>query len=145
MKHKFNTIRVHKEIPLPYQKRETDAGYDLYAAETKWIWPLTTTKLLSNHRIHIKDGLFGLIQSRSGIRGKGLLIDGVIDEGYQGIFGIVVSNIGLIPRKIKAGERVCQVIYLEPHKVEHIEAEEFMEQTDRGNDGGLWRKKYETS
>lgn len=143
MKHLFNTIRVTKEIPLPYQKRDTDAGYDLYAAETKIIWPLTTRKLLSNHRIHIKDGLFGLIQSRSGIRGRGLLIDGVIDEGYQGIFGIVVSNIGLIPRRIKAGERVCQIIYLEPHKVKHIETDKFYEETDRGNDGGLWRKDYE--
>lgn len=143
MRHAFKTIRINDDIPLPYQKRETDAGYDLYAAESKWIWPLTTTKLLSNHRIHIKDGLFGLIQSRSGIRSRGLLIDGVIDEGYQGIFGIVVSNIGLIPRRIKAGERVCQIIYLEPHKVNHQEVNTFDEKTDRGNDGGLWRKKYE--
>lgn len=142
-KHLFNTIRVDKNLPLPYQKRETDAGYDLYAAETKWIWPFITTKLLSNHRIHIQDGLFGLIQPRSGIRSRGLLIDGVIDENYQGIFGIVVSNVGLIPRKITAGDRVCQVIYLEPHKVKHIEKDEFTEQTDRGNDGGLWRKNYE--
>lgn len=143
MKHQFNTIRVDKAIPLPYQKRETDAGYDVYAAETKWIWPLSTRALSSNHKIHITDGLFGLIQSRSGIRKRGMIIDGVIDEGYQGVFGLIVSNISLIPRKIRKGERVAQIIYLEPHKVEHNEVDKFNEETNRGNDGGLWRKNYE--
>lgn len=143
MKHLFNTIRVNKTIPLPYQKRETDAGYDVYAAETKWIFPLTTRTLSSNHRIDITDGLFGLIQSRSGIRKRGLIIDGVVDEGYQGIFGLIISNVNLIPRKIKAGERIAQIIYLEPHKVQHNEVDEFTTKTDRGNDGGLWRKDYQ--
>lgn len=138
----FNTIRVDKSIPLPYQKRETDAGYDLYASETKWIFPLRTKKLLSNHKIHIEDGLFGLIQPRSGIRSRGLFIDGVIDEGYQGIFGIVITNISLLPKRIKAGDRVCQVIYLKPYKVEHNEVDKFTEETSRGEDGGLWRKDY---
>lgn len=142
-KHLFNTIRVDKAIPLPYQKRDSDAGYDVYAAETKWIWPLTTRAVLSNHRINITDGLFGLIQSRSGIRKRGMIIDGVIDEGYQGVFGLIISNVNLIPRKINKGERIAQIIYLEPHKVQHIEVDEFTTTTERGNDGGLWRKKYE--
>src|SRR6185312_2397669 len=110
--HQFETIRINRNIPLPYQKRITDAGYDCYAAETKVIWPLSTTTLKSNHKIHIKDGLFGLIQSRSGIRRRGMIIDGVIDEGYTGVFGIMVSNVGLLPRIIKKGDRVCQIIYL---------------------------------
>jgi dUTP pyrophosphatase len=131
----FETIRVDKNIPLPFKKRNTDAGVDLYAAETKIIWPLTTKKLLSNHKIHITDGLFGLIQSRSGFRQKGLLIDGVIDEGYQGIFGIIVSNIGFLPRIIKKGDRVCQVIYLNPYKIEHIEVEDFSKTSNRGTEG----------
>lgn len=133
--HKFETVRNDKEIGLPFQKRETDAGYDLYALETRWFWPLTTKKILSNHKIEIKDGLFGLIQSRSGFRGKGLLIDGVIDEGYQGTIGIIVSNISLLPRKINKGDRVCQIIYLEPHKVEHDEKDYFKNKTDRGTKG----------
>lgn len=141
--HIFETIRENKNIPLPYKKRDTDAGFDLYAAETKIIWPLMTRTLKSNHRINIKKGKFGLIQSRSGIRRRGMLIDGVIDSGYQGTFGIMVSNISFIPRIIKKGERVCQIIYLDYHNVEHKEVEEFLEKTERGTDGGLWRKKYE--
>jgi dUTP pyrophosphatase len=71
-----------------------------------------------------------------------MIIDGVIDEGYQGVFGLIISNISLIPRKIRKGERIAQIIYLEPHKVTHNEVDEFTTTTERGNDGGLWRKEY---
>lgn len=135
MKHLFNTIRVTKKIPLPYKKRDTDAGYDLYAAETKIIWPLQTKRINSNHRTEIEGNIVGLIQPRSNIRGKGLFIDGVIDCGYQGIWGIVVTNISIFPRIIKKGERIAQVLYLEPHKVIHKEVENFSIETDRGNNG----------
>lgn len=131
----FKTIRVNKNIPLPYKKRETDAGFDLYAAETKWILPFQTKRINSNHRIEIDDNIVGLIQSRSNIRSKGLFIDGVIDRGYQGIWGIVITNISLFPRRIKAGERICQVLYLVPHSPEHEEVNEFLEKTDRGDKG----------
>lgn len=135
MKHKFNTIRVDKDIPLPFQKRDTDAGYDLYTMEDAWIFPLQTKRINSNHRIEINDNIVGLIQPRSNTRSRGLFVDGVIDQGYQGIWGIVVTNISWFPKKIKAGERIAQVLYLEPHKIEHNEVNEFMEQTDRGEQG----------
>lgn len=135
MKHLFNTIRLNKNIPLPFQKRETDAGYDLYAAEDKWIFPFKTKRINSNHKIEINDNIVGLIQPRSNIRSRGLFIDGVIDCGYQGIWGIVVTNISLFPKKIKKGERICQVLYLEPHKVTHNEVDKFSIATERGEQG----------
>jgi dUTP pyrophosphatase len=135
MKHVFNTIRVDKGLPLPYQKRETDAGYDLYAAESKWIWPLQTKRINSNHKIEISDNIVGLIQPRSNIRSQGLFVDGVIDCGYQGIWGIIVTNISWFPKKVRKGDRICQVLYLEPHKVLHGEVKEFTTKTDRGEQG----------
>lgn len=133
--HNFKTIRVDENIPLPYQKRETDGGYDLYSAESKWILPFQTKRVNSNHKIEISDNIVGLIQPRSNIRNKGLFIDGVIDQGYQGIWGIVVTNISLMPRRIKKGERICQVLYLEPHKVKYNEIKKFVIKTSRGEDG----------
>lgn len=141
--HWFETTKYNEDIPYPFQARETDAGYDIFAAETKWIWPLTTKTIKSNHAIHIEDGLFGLIQSRSGIRSRGMIIDGVIDEGYQGFFGLIISNVNLIPRRIKAGDRVAQIIFLEPKKVGFIGVDQFSKTSDRGKDGGVWRKKYQ--
>lgn len=135
LKFSFNTIRMDKNIPLPYQKRETDAGYDLYSAESKWIFPLQTKRINSNHKIEINENLVGLIQPRSNIRSRGLFIDGVIDSGYQGNWGIVVTNISWFPKKINKGDRICQVLYLEPHKVKHNEVDKFSYVTDRGENG----------
>jgi dUTP pyrophosphatase len=131
----FKTIKVDKDIPLPYKKRETDAGFDLYAAETKWIFPFQTKRINSNHKIEIDKTIVGLIQPRSNIRSKGLFVDGVIDRGYQGIWGIVVTNVSLLPRKITKGERICQVLYLYPYSPNHLEVNEFTEETDRGEEG----------
>jgi dUTP pyrophosphatase len=135
MRHAFQTIKVDKKIPLPYQKRESDAGYDLYAAESKWVWPLQTKRINSNHRIEIDGDVVGLIQPRSNTRSRGLFVDGVIDSGYQGIWGIVVTNISWFPKKIKKGERIAQVLYLGVFKVKHIDVDEFHNVTSRGDKG----------
>jgi dUTP pyrophosphatase len=82
------------------------------------------------------------MQSRSGIRSKGLFIDGVIDSEYQGIWGIMVTNISWLPKRVKKGERLCQAIFMPYYNVSLKEVDEFSTETDRGNDGGLWRKEY---
>lgn len=138
----FETIRNDKNIPLPYKKRETDAGFDLYALEDSWILPLQTKTVKSNHKILINEesGLFGLIQSRSSIRSKGLFIDGVIDSGYSGTWGIIVTNISWLPKRIKKGERLCQAIFIPYTNPKLKEKDEFSIKTNRGADGGLWRR-----
>jgi dUTP pyrophosphatase len=141
----FETIRNDLSIPLPYKKRKTDAGYDLYAAEDSWIFPLQTKTVKSNHKILIdeKSGQFALMQSRSGIRSKGLFIDGVIDSGYAGVWGIMVTNISWLPKKIKKGERLCQAMFIPYYNPELLEKDKFSKETNRGESGGLWRKEYE--
>lgn len=132
---KFETIRVDGNIPLPFKKRQTDAGYDLYAAENTWLLPFQTKVIQSNHRILIEDGYFGFVQARSSIRSRGMLIEGVIDEGYQGVIGIMVTNATPFFKRIKKGERVCQLILLPYINVELREVKEFSKKTDRGNGG----------
>lgn len=138
----FETIRNISNIPLPFKKRASDAGFDLYSAEDCWIFPLQTKTIKSNHKILIEEnsGIFNLIQSRSSIRKKGLFIDGVIDSGYSGSWGIMVTNISWFPRKIKKGERLCQGIFIPYINPKLIEKEKFSKKTDRGNDGGIWRE-----
>jgi len=131
----FETIRINKEVPLPYKKRNTDAGYDLYAAETKIIWPFSTKVLKSNHKILIDENYFGFIQARSGIRSKGLMIEGIIDAGYTGTIGIMVTNTRPLPKIIKKGERVAQIMFLPKLNIKLNEVNEFEVNTDRGDNG----------
>lgn len=129
----FETKRLNPEIPLPFKKYQKDAGYDIYAAEDLWVWPLQTKVVPSNHAILIEGHLFGGMYPRSSIRKKGWLIEGIIDEEFAGFFKIICTNICLWPRKIKKGERVCQMVFVRYEDVQFKEVEEFSRQTQRGD------------
>lgn len=135
MNHKFDTVKNLSEIPLPFKKRETDAGYDLYSAESRVIWPFSTYVLKSNHKILIGEDYFGFVQARSGIRSKGLMIEGIIDAGYTGTIGIMVTNTRPWPRFIKKGERVAQIMFLPKLNIELKQVEYFNTLTSRGDKG----------
>lgn len=90
-----------------------DAGYDLYAVESKWILPFQTVKVETNAHIHIPKGVFGRIIGRSGMSLKGWLVyPGTIDHGYSGNLGVIMGNISLLPRRIKQGDRIAQIIFI---------------------------------
>lgn len=135
MKKVFETIRNNLNISLPFKKRETDAGWDIFSSETCIIWPFSTKVLKSNHKILIGEDYFGFIQARSSIRSKGLIIEGIIDAGYTGTIGIMVTNTRPYPRIIKKGERPAQIMILPKLNIEMIEVDEFSKKTDRGNNG----------
>lgn len=90
-----------------------DAGYDLFVKEDQWVWPLQTKAIKTNARIHIPRGLFGRVSPRSGNSKRGwLLHPGTVDHGYSGVIGAIVTNIYPWPRKIRAGERIAQLIFI---------------------------------
>lgn len=130
----YETIRVDKDLPTPYKKRVSDAGHDLFSSETQWILPFQTKVIKSNHRILIGEGDKGLVFARSSIRSKGMTIEGVIDAGYTGIIGIMITNNSFWPRRIKKGERTCQILFNETDTA-LIEVDKFSKQTDRGEQG----------
>jgi dUTP pyrophosphatase len=132
----FKTKVLDLNLPLPYKKHESDAGYDIYAAEDTWVLPFQTKVIPSNHSILIENHLFGAMFPRSSIRKKGWLIEGIIDEGFTGYFKIIVTNINLLPRKIKKGERVCQMVFLKYEDVKFNFVNEYETITERG-DGGF--------
>lgn len=128
----FNTKRLDNNLPLPFKKHANDAGYDIYAAKDTWVLPFQTKVIPSNHSILIENGLFGGMYPRSSIRKKGWLIEGIIDEGFTGFFKIIATNINLLPRKIKKGERICQMVFLKYENVTFNEVAEYSQVTQRG-------------
>lgn len=129
----FETKKLDSTLPLPFKKHSTDAGFDIYAAKTTWVWPFQTKVIPSNHSILIKDHLFGAMFPRSSIRKKGWLIEGIIDEGFTGFFKIIATNICLWPRRVKSGERMCQMIFLKYEDVNFVEVNYYLEKTERGD------------
>lgn len=103
-----------EEIPAYLNKRPgMDAGYDLYATKTTWLWPFQTRTIKSNIHAHVPAGHFGLVTSRGGHAGRGWLThSGIVDHGYTGQVGVMQTNLAIFPRRVKRGERLAQFLFI---------------------------------
>jgi len=118
----------------PYRKYDDDAGFDLYCAETVLIWPHETVEVKVSTRINIPKNCFVLIVPRSSMRRKGLVIQSIIDTGYQGPLDPFVTNTSNSHVSIRTGERFCQIILI-PKEHNILRKVESFEPTERGESG----------
>jgi dUTP pyrophosphatase len=91
-----------------------DAGVDLRASEDVLINPGEQMFVPSGVKIALPSGTFGWIVARSSTFGNhGLLVlPGIIDEQYQGELGISCVNLTKLPHRVRAGERLGQMLLL---------------------------------
>lgn len=75
-------------------RNNLDAGYDIYAAETKILEPQDKALISTDLAVNIPQGYVGLLTSRSGVSSKTHLVieTGKIDAGYQGHMKINIKN-----------------------------------------------------
>lgn len=101
-------------IPAYLNKRPgKDAGYDMFASETMWVKPFGTVDIPTNLHIHTPSGYCALVCSRSGNASRGWLTHiGVGDNGYSGQFSATLTNLSFLPRRIRKGERVAQLVFV---------------------------------
>lgn len=99
---------------VPTQAYPDDAGYDLYCAEDKWVLPFSCVDIETGWDAKVPTGFWGSIQSRSSTfkRRKLVIFGGVIDPNYTGKLSILVWNPFFWPKKIRAGERLAQLIII---------------------------------
>ncbi len=115
-----------------FYHRKNDCGYDIYTAKTKWVWPFRVTKIPVNFKCALPENTFGLITLRSSMYDKGIhVLNGAIDETYRGHPHIAAHRIGLLPKRIKAGSRIAQMIIIPYVEVMLVKTSIEMD-TDRG-------------
>ena len=133
-------LRVRKldeNAKLPTRANETDAGFDIYSLEDMVIKSLGIFKIRTGIALEIPNGWYGQIFERSSLGSKGLCIrGGVIDNEYR---GEIVVCMGLIDDldwqyKIKAGDKIAQIVFLKSGDFEIEECSELSE-TGRGSKG----------
>ena len=107
--------RLDPGLPLPRRAFPTDAGADLYAAESVEIAPGERVTVGTGIAIALPAGTVGLIHPRSGLAARqGLSIvntPGTVDAAYRG--EIKVCLINLDPReaiRIERGMRIAQLV-----------------------------------
>ena len=93
-----------------------DLGYDVFALEGVVLEPHRTVRVrtgISVEARHPETGVaLGLrVRDRSSMASRGVATTaGVIDAGYRGEVQIVMTNLGLEPVELKAGEKIAQMI-----------------------------------
>ena len=129
--------RLSKRAQHPVQSCPGDAGQDLVCVEGGIVWPFSTRDFSTGWRIKVSAGYWGSIKARSStlMKRRLLINEGVIDSGYTGELSILVFNPTWWPKRVKAGDRLAQIILM-PHvpEVDMLEVETLPE-THRGQNG----------
>ena len=96
---------------MPERHHDTDAGYDIYAAETVILEPQQKALVATDLAVNIPKGYVGLLTSRSGVSSKTHLVveTGKIDAGFQGHMRINVKNDFIPIKKRKKTEAYFNV------------------------------------
>lgn len=100
-----------------------------------WTFPdYVPSKIKTGIALEIPDGHVGLICDRSGMGSKGFkVMGGVIDSIYRGDVTVCLTKVGN-SAKIKAGDKIAQIVILPIANPELVEVEELTD-TARGEKG----------
>jgi dUTP pyrophosphatase len=136
---KMTLIKIKKLNPegiIPKYAKEGDAAFDLYSIEDHLLKPMDKVIIKTGISMEIPQGHFGNIRDRSGLAAKHGLhtLAGVVDSGYRGEVGVVMTNLGKENCEIKKGDRIAQMLI---QKFESVEIEEVLELSEsvRGEGG----------
>jgi dUTP pyrophosphatase len=107
--------KLSEKATLPTRAHDSDAGLDLYAAESARIVPGARVSVGTALAVAIPDGLAGLVLPRSGLALKhGVTLvnsPGLIDAGYRGEVRVVLLNTDQTTDfQCKPGDRIAQLL-----------------------------------
>lgn len=137
----MNTLPVRLTRPgadLPTRAHPTDAGLDLYAAETVQIAPRVVTLVPTGIAVAIPAGYTGLLISRSSLAVKKAMTlangVGVIDSDYRGEIKVPIIPLDGCHNLIQAGTRIAQLLIL-PIALPTVEVVSELPDSERGHGG----------
>ena len=124
---------------IPTKTNISDAGFDLYADESTWLYAGNSGKrkiIKTGVSFAIPEGYVGLVWDRSGMGAKlGIhRFAGVIDAGYRGEIMVALCNFGSKLYAISRGDRIAQILIQAIPNVSLIEVDE-LPNSERGKGG----------
>lgn len=135
MKIKFT---LDKDAYRPEKAHTADAGFDLRAMQGGTIVDCCNNGTVFDTGVHvaIPEGFVGFVQSKSGLNVKhGIICPvGTIDSGYTGSIVVKLYNLSNEPYRVKAGDKIAQLI-IQPLAACELEETESLEETERGDNG----------
>ena len=120
---------------MPLRAHPFDAGMDLFSRTDTLIPARGSAVFDTGVHVEIPEGFVGFIKSKSGLNvKKNLQAEGVIDAGYTGPIVVKVYNHGDEDVRIKAGDKLTQLVIL-PVALPELELAESLTETERGAGG----------
>jgi dUTP pyrophosphatase len=128
---------VDPEARVPYRKRETDAGYDIFSIEDMIIKPHSTENIRTGIIVVCPQGYYYTVEGRSSMWIAGVApFHGIIDTGYTGQLFVRLMNISDVDYHVKKFDRIAQIILHKTYSAVFIEVDEFSaEYSQRGEAG----------
>jgi dUTP pyrophosphatase len=108
-------VKLSEKATLPTRAHDSDAGLDLYAAESGRLAPGARVSVGTGLAVQIPGGVGGLVLPRSGLALKhGVTLvnsPGLIDPGYRGEVRVLLLNTDpTIEFQISPGDRIAQLL-----------------------------------
>jgi len=117
---------VHPDGKLPYRKRNTDAGYDLYAIEDCIIPAHGMLDVGTGIVVAAPPGTYITVEGRSGMARKGVMpFRGIIDATYCGEMKVALMNISDDDYEVKKHDRIAQIILHEQVHADFVVVDDF--------------------
>lgn len=98
---------------VPQRSHYNDAGADVFALETTWIYSHETARIPLGIGVEIPDGFMGLVLPRSGLSSRGIVTQAApIDSGYRGQIHAITSNLTNQKVKVSKGDKIGQLVII---------------------------------
>jgi dUTP pyrophosphatase len=132
-------VKLNERATLPTRAHDSDAGLDLYAAESARLAPGARVSVGTGLAVQIPDGIGGLVLPRSGLAIKhGVTLvnsPGLIDPGYRGEVRVLLLNTDrTVEFQISPGDRIAQLLLVPVAHANPMHADALDEST-RGQGG----------
>src|SRR3974390_2462142 len=121
--------RIHPEAILPKYAHGPgeDAVMDLHAVERVTLEPGVPSLVPTGLTVELPPGFEAQVRPRSGLALRHAITmpnaPGTIDPGYRGELRVILLNLGREPYRIRAGDRIAQMIVARYEPVEWRETE----------------------
>lgn len=117
----------------PTRAHAHDVGWDLYAAEERWVLARSSATVATGVAVAVPLGYYGRIASRSGMSVKHDIEvgAGVVDAGYRGELVVKLHNHSDANYLVRAGDRVAQLVVTRIYTGD-MQVVDSLEGSDRG-------------
>ena len=129
------SVKLDDGAEMPTKAHDTDAGFDVYAMEDKYVPAKSSAVFDTGVHIELPTNTVGMLKSKSGLNVKhGITSEGVIDVGYTGSIRVKLYNNGSEDYIVRKGDKISQLVIL-PIVPAVLEQVDELEDTERGENG----------